>query len=211
MSDSLLQEIDDALKADRAAQLWQKYRSTIVTFVAVVILGTAANSIWQHYRESRGGEMLVAFTDNQKLLESGKADDAAAGFKKIADGAQGELQDLALIWQARALSAAGKKDEAIAALKTAVADGSHGLWTDVACLRLAGLDTKEATCLDAKANSPLASTRAEWAAANAWANGDKDAAIASIEKLIADENTSSDSRERLSQWLNSMKSQKDAK
>ncbi|MFZ4540607.1 MAG: hypothetical protein ACOYNL_02205, partial [Rickettsiales bacterium] len=171
----------------------------------------AANSIWQHQRAKKGGEMLLQLTEAQKLLEGGKADEAATQFGVIAADARGEFKDLALVWKSRALLAANKKLEAIEALKNAVADGSS-LWTDVACLRLAGLDAKAAeTCLNAKANSPLAATRAEWSAANLWAKGDHAGAIAAIEKIMADKNTDTESRERLQQWLNSMKQQQESK
>jgi hypothetical protein len=193
MADNLLQEVDQALRADHAAALWAKHRNTIIAAIAGVILLTAANSVWQHFREVRGGETLQALIESQKLLDDGKPAEA-----------------LALVWQSRALMAQGKKTEAVDALKIAVADGDS-LWADIACLRLGGLDAKAATCLDAKKNSPLASTRAEWAAAQAWAKGDRKVAIASIEKLIADKDTSAEARERLAQWLASMNAQEGKK
>lgn len=210
MADNLLQEVDAALRADRAGALWNQHKKTLITFIVVLILATAANSIWQHYREARGGEMLANLIATQQLLEQGKADEAAQGFKKIADGASGEFKHLALVWESRALFAANKKDEATNALKQAVADG-NSLWSDIACLRLAGLDAKAAeTCLASKNNSPLASTRAEWSAANLWAKGDADGAIAAIEKMLANKETPAESRQRLTQWLATMKAQKTA-
>lgn len=208
MADSLLKEVDDALRADRMSQLWQQNKKLVIAFVIALIVGTAANSAWQHYREVKGGRMLAMLSENQQLLASGKAAEAAAGFKTIADGASGEFKDLALVWESRALLAAGKKDEATEALKLAVADG-NSLWTDIACLRLAGLDSKAAApCLAAKTNSPLAGTRAEWSAANQWANGDKDGAVAAIEKQLADKELLPDARERLTQWLAVIKTEK---
>jgi hypothetical protein len=205
MADQLIQEVDDDLRAERLHRLWQQNKKTLLAFVIALILGTAANAAWQHYREVKGGHMLAMLSENQQLLDAGKPADAVEGFKKIADGAQGEFKDLALVWESRALFAAGKKDEAAEPLKLAVKDGSS-LWTDIACLRLAGLDAKAAEpCLGAKTNSPLASTRAEWSAANQWANGDKDGAIAAIQKQLDDKDLTQDSRERLTQWLAVMK------
>lgn len=211
MADSLLQEVDDDLRAERLNRLWQQNKKTLLAFVIALILGTAANAAWQHYREVKGGHMLAMLSENQQLLEHGKAEDAAKGFKTIADGASGEFKDLALVWESRALFAAGKKDEAAAPLKEAVA-GSSNLWSDIACLRLAGLDANAAvSCLAATSNSPLASTRAEWSAANQWANGDTDGAMAAIEKQLANKDLTQDSRERLTQWLAVMKTDKGAK
>lgn len=210
MADSLLQEVDEALRADRAALLWKKYRATVIAVAALLVLGTALNSGWQYYRQAQGGKALFALTQSQKLLEAGKASEAATSFKAVADGASGELKALALIWQARALVMEGKKDEAAAALNAAVATG-QSVWADIACLRLAGLDSKAGSCLGASSKSPLASTRAEWAAADAWVKGEHEVALAAIDKLIADESASQDARARLLQWRVSMKTQQGAK
>ncbi len=207
MTDQLVQEVDDALRADKFSAFWRQYRTTFYAIAIALVLGTAAHSGWQHYREVKGSEMLGRLSENQQLLASGKAEEAARGFGAIAAGASGEFKDLALLWQARALLAAGDEDAAVSALKAAVAHDSN-LWTDVACLRLAGLDAEAAApCLKAENKSPLASTRAEWSAANLWAKGDHDGAIKATEKLINDPTTSADSRGRLNQWLASMKAQ----
>lgn len=204
MADTLLSEIDEALRADRAGALWAKYRGTVVAVAVAVIVGVAAKSGWQHYREAKGGAMLIKLTDAQKLLEGGKQTEAAKAFGAIAADASGEFKDLALVWQSRALVNAGKKDEAIAPLKEAVAGGSS-LWADIACLRLAGLDAAAAeACLNAKANSPLAATRAEWSAANLWAKGDVAGAKAALEKILADKEISPDAHARVTQWLSIM-------
>ncbi len=211
MADSLLKEVDEALRADRAAAWWKKNRTSIVVFIVALILGTAANSLWQTHRETKGGELLAALSDAKQLLESGKAAEAASGFKTIADGASGEVKDLALVWQSRAHVAAKQNAEAIAALKTAVTDG-HGLWADIACLRLAGLDaTAAAPCLADTTASPLAATRAEWSAANLWAGGKTDDAQTALTQLMTNPETSPDTRARLAQWLASMHAQKGAK
>ncbi len=209
MADSLLKEVDEALRADRAAGLWHSHKKTIVAFIVALILGTAANSAWQHIRHVRGGETLSQLIENQKRLDGGKFEEAAAGFAAIASDNRGELRALAQVWQSRALVAAGKKDEAVAVLKSA-SEGKN-LWSDIACLRLAGLNAKEAACLNIAQDSPLASERAQWNAANAWGNGERDKSIAGLEKLIADESTSQETRARLMQWQASMKAQQGKK
>lgn len=208
-TDSLLREVDEALRADRALSLWQQHRKTIIGMALALVLGTAASNVWQHYREARGGDTLYALSQAEKLLATGKAEEAAAGFKAVADQAGSELKPLAMIWQARALVLAGKPEEAAAALKEAAS--GKGLWADIACLRLAGLNAKEATCLSNAQTSPLASTRAEWAAAEAWAKGDATTAIAALEKIIADPATPPETSARLTQWLAIMKAGKEGK
>ncbi len=204
MTDQLLQEVDQALRADKFSEFLKQYRNLFIAIAIALVLGTALNSAWQHYREAKGSEMLGRLSENERLLGSGKAAEAAKGFGEIAADASGEFKDLALVWQSRALVVAGDKKGAIDALKAAV--NGKSLWNDVACLRLAGLDADAAeTCLKAKDKSPLASTRAEWFAANLWAKGNREDAVIEVEKLLANPNTSADSRARLSEWLTSMK------
>ncbi len=208
VEDSLLREVNDAVRADRALALWNRYRPTVVALVVAVILLTAANSAWHYYRQAQGAKALTQLIESQQLLEAGKAQDAAQGFAAIAQNHSGELRDLARVWQARALLAAGQKETAIAVL-TAAATGGHSLWTDMACLRLAGLDAKAATpCLSAPTATPLVGERAQWSAATQWSLGERDAAVAGIEKLIGAETTTQESRAQLLEWLTIIKAQK---
>ena len=209
MADQMIRDVDDALRADKMHQWWQQNKRAVIAFCVALILGTAANSVWQRQREAKGGHMLAMLSENQQLLASDKAQQAADGFKAIAAEASGEFKDLALVWESRALLASGKKDEAVEPLKEAVSDTSSGLWADIACLRLAGLDANAAApCLSSKNTSPLASTRAEWAAANQWAAGDTNGAISAIQKQLANKDLTTDSRERLTQWLAVMQTEK---
>ena len=206
MADSLIKEVNEALRADRAAGLWHKYKRIIILCAFALLLGTAAHSGWQHYRHVHGGKTLLQFSEGQKQFDAKQFGEAALSFAAIAQDNRGELRELALVWRARALVAADKTSEAIQAL-TAASTGKS-LWADIACLRLAGLDEKAATCLALEHQSPLADERAQWAAANAWATGDPTAAITTLDRLIADEHTSEDTRTQLMQWQAVMKAEK---
>lgn len=204
MADSLLKEVDDALRADRASALWQKHKISIIVFVVALVLGTAANSIWQQQREKHGARTLAALSENQQLLARGDASAAAKGFEKIARDSRGQIKALALVWQARAHRAAKQTPEAIAALKDAAGDG-HTLWNDIACLRLAGLDAAAAApCLSSTKKSPLSAMRSEWSAANLWHSGKSVEAMAALDALIAAADTPLDTKARLEQWRAAM-------
>lgn len=205
MTDHLLQEVDSALRADRAALWWSRYRRWIVLSVAGLILSVAAHSAWQHYAELRGGKMLVRLMAAQTLLEKGEAAAAAEGFAAVAAQAGGDLRALAYTWQARALQADGKGEEALTVLAKAAAEGS-GLWSDIACLRLAGLDVVAAKpCLSADKRSPLAQDRAVVTIAQNWSIGEKAQARAGLEKLLADSGLDEATRQRLESWRTAMK------
>lgn len=201
----LLREVDEALRADRAANLWRQYRKTVLTIAAAIVLGTAAHSGWQHYREAKGGEWLLQLSEGRKLLDSGKTEEAITNFASVASETRGETKALAQVWQARALVVAERHDEAKTLLKAAAV--GNGLWADIACLRLAGLDAGQADCLVAAHASPLAAVRGEWATAGLWQKGEREAALANLEKMIVSPTTSQDARGRLMQWQAVMKAQ----
>lgn len=209
MTDSLLKEVDEALRADRTGALWNRYRLIVILLALALVFATAADSIWQHYRQQLGAQVMLRFNENQRLLKIGKADEAARGFDAIAAAQGGQLRELAQIWQARALVAAGNKSMAIAVLQRAADSGSNSLWSDIACMRLSGLDTVAATpCLTAGNDSPLRIERAQWAAGIAWGKGDSEAALSGIEQLIADPESSQKARAQLTQWLAVVKARK---
>ncbi len=204
MADSLLSEVDADVRAERAAQLWARYRRPLFTAIALIIALTAADSIWQHFAEKRGGALLMRFTEAQALYDQGKAKEAADAFAAIASDARGETKTMAELWQGRALTAANDTAGAIAVFTTA-SSGTPGLWADLACLRLASLDSVAATtCLTSGKETPLLNQRREWEAATLWSAGKHDEAIAILEELATSADTSAAARARISQWLGTM-------
>ena len=51
MSD-ILQEVDEALKQDKMAKLWQDYGRYIIAALVLVVLMTAAKSAYEHYHRT---------------------------------------------------------------------------------------------------------------------------------------------------------------
>jgi len=199
MVDQLLQEVDADLRAERAQQFWRRNRSLIYSAVALILLATAGQVLWEKHREKKGGELFFLMTDGQNLFAQGKFAEAASAFEKAAAESSGEARTLAQLWEGRALQRDGKKDAAIAVLKTAGSERT--LWGDLACLRLAGIDIAAAACLSDTHDSPLAGKRKEWSAANAWSNGNVDEAITIFEELATSSDTSEVTRAEISGWI----------
>lgn len=210
MVDMLLSEVSADVRAERLAQWWMRHRMHLLLLVMAIILGSIGSTVWQHYQDKRGGELLLQFNQGQEMLDGGKNAEAAKVFGGIAQQTKGDVHSLARIWQARALAAAGSKDEAADILRqTAYADA--GLWSDIACLRLAGVDFKAADCLNDKKTSPLAAERAQWAAAGAWASGNSEQATMILNKLIDDKTTSAAMRAHAQSWLTTVNAPKERK
>lgn len=211
MVDSLLSEVDADVRAERAAQLWARWRRPLFTAIALVVALTAADSIWNSIAEKRGGARMIRMTEAHALYEQGKPKEAAEAFAAIAADTGGELTTLATLWQGRALVAANEKDAAIAAF-TAAAAGTPGLWSDLACLRLASLDNAAAKdCLASTKETPLLNQRREWQAANQWAAGEREQAIKTLEELATSPETSKEASAQINQWLGTLRAESSQK
>lgn len=203
---TLFSEVDADVRAERAAALWARYRYVLLSLALALIVGVAAYSVWNHLAEKRGGELLLAFTKAQELYSEESFPEAATAFDAIANQTSGDTKTLARLWQGRALAASDKKPEAIQILASA-AKGSS-LWADLACLRLASLDSASAAdCLTATTDSPLASQRHEWQAAGAWEAGKREEAITILEQLATSPDTAESARGRISAWLATIRAQ----
>lgn len=203
MSDQLLEEIDNALRADRMAALWRRYRRVVWLLAAAILLLAAADAARNYWREHQGRATLLALEDAKRLLKQGKTEEAAMGFAAVAEQQSGDTRAVAQIWQARAWVAEGKATQA-APLLQAVAKGDS-VWADVACLRLASLNAALASsCLSAKQASPLAVTRQQWAIASRWQAGDVAGAKAALDALIADAATDANLKLQLARWRAAM-------
>jgi len=204
VDDSLLREVNEDVRAERLMAAWRQYRSLLLVVVVSIVVATVGHTLWNNYRTARGGEWFTQLSQAQTQLGAGKFADAEKGFAAVAQAASGDLKALAEIWQARALIAQGKTAEASAVLQATTAHAT-GLWGDIACLRLAAVDAKAATCLGKTQSSPLKWQRTQWAVAERWHAGEVDKAIAMLDDLVKTNDIPEAARTELAQWLVTMK------
>lgn len=170
--DSLLREVDEALRADKLAALWQQSKQPLLYAVIAILVLTAANSIWRHFEDKKAAAAMTRLDAAISGFQGGGRADAAKEFGAIAEDMSGERRDVALLWQAKAYEAMGQEKDAIAPL-TEVAKGHSGdlLWRDLACLRLMGLTDEVPASCSSGDNSPLRALRDEWRAGQLWQTG----------------------------------------
>jgi len=204
--DSLLREVDDAVRHDRMLALWQRYRQPLFAAAIALVVATAGGSVWNGYQEKKAGESMQQFAIAQAQYDAGAYKDAADSFATTADIAlKGELRDLAQLWEARALEAGGKKNAAVKRLEELATNPQGGdlVWRDLACLRLVGIDSSKTACLKDGA-SPLAGERDLVRAAVLWQDGKADEAAALLTKLANDPNANDSVRTRAQQYLSAV-------
>ncbi|MFZ4125899.1 MAG: hypothetical protein ACOYJ2_07530 [Rickettsiales bacterium] len=189
-NDSLLREVDEAIRQDRLMGLWNHLKMPIIYASIALILVTAGTSIWKHYQQAQAEKITLALANAQSLYAAKRYDQAAKDFEAITHQARGELADATNLWQARALLGAKKDKPALRVLQNIVLapEGKDLFWRDIACLHLMGLvktaDEMPSQCRG-KTASPLAPVLQQIYAASLWQAGDEKAARALLDALAS--------------------------
>lgn len=202
-TDSLLREVDDAVRHDRMVALWRKYRAPLLAAAIALIVVTAGAGLWKGYQEKRAGEAMQQFTIAQQRYASGEFARAADDFATTADMApRAALRDLAHLWQGRALAQQGKTAKAIAVFESVATapEGDDLIWRDMACLHLVGLDSTKTECLKA-GDSPLAGERDLVRAALLWQDGKSEEAASILTRIATTPAYSETLRNRARDYL----------
>lgn len=196
--DSLLRDVEDAIRHDRMMALWRTYRGPLFAAAAALVVATAGSALWKTYEKNRAGEAMQQFTIAQQRYEAGDFKAAADDFATTAEiGMGGALRDLAHLWQGRALIADGRTQEAVTVLEQVATapEGDDAIWSDLACLHLVGIAPTKTDCLKA-GDSPLAGERALVRAASLWQQGKMEEAAALLDSIAANASYSESLRSR---------------
>lgn len=206
MADSLLQEVDDDVRRARMQALWNQYRKPALFALILLIVATTGASLWKDYQEKKAGEAMLILDQGITAYEAGDHARAQRHFSAMAEQTDGELNDLARLWHARALASDGHAADAIRIL-TELAKNPHGkdfIWRDMACLRLMGANAEVPEICATTGDSPLKTTRLEWQAAQLWQQGKAEEARTLMQAVAADETAPQDQRDRARNMLSAL-------
>jgi len=94
MSD-IFQEVDEDVRRDKAAELWEKYQFVVYAAAALIVLATAAYRVYD-YRQTASRQAAGAIFQQALTLDSqGKSAEADAELKKLAADAPAGYRTLA--------------------------------------------------------------------------------------------------------------------
>lgn len=211
MADLLLNEVDADIRAEKLERFWQHWRTPIALFCILLIVGTAADQLWQRYREHRGAEWFATLSAAQKRLSQGRQMEAKEDFVKVAAEAKGDAKTIAQLWVGRVALAQNNAAEASAAFKAA-SEAKPSLWSDLGCLRLAAVDAPQALgCLNANTDTPLRAKRQLWGAAILSGQDKSPEALAQLSALANDSSLSDTERAQAAQWASALQPEVQAK
>lgn len=143
MSD-IFQEIDEELRRENFAKLWQRYGVYVVAAAVVVVLVVAGSMGWRQYqlhqRQAEGERYATALD----LARQGKDKDAAEIFTGLARQAGGGYAALARLEEAAIKGRSGDVAGAVALYNAVAADGSvDPAFRDMATLLAAQYELKD--------------------------------------------------------------------
>lgn len=193
--DALIRELEEEVRREKLAKLWQKYGTHILAVVALIVAGIGGGQWWvaqqRQAAEQAGGRFLKA----TQLATDGKADEAAKALEEIAKGSARSYAVLAELRLAGEAAQAGRKDDALKLLeKIAAGDTVDPMLKDYAALQAATLKlgtpgwTAAANRINdlTRSSSPWRFSARELKGLAAFEAGDLDAAREAFEPLLTD-------------------------
>ncbi len=145
MSD-IFREIDEELRRDNIAKLWERYGQYLVGLAVVAVLITAGIAGWREYQARLQRADSVRYAAGIELVQKNELARAADDFAALARDSGGGRATLARLQEAALRARSGDDQAAIAAYKGIAADASNdGVYRDLATLLAAlhGLKSSE--------------------------------------------------------------------
>lgn len=133
---SLLQEIDEALRADKAYNFWKRYGKVIIGACAGIVVLTAISSFWKSHLRSEQMKHTHLMLKASTLAASADYSGAPGVLDESKDWPS-SMDGIAKLQKADLLFKAGKRDKAAELLKEVQASsGVDSALRDLAALRL---------------------------------------------------------------------------
>ncbi|WP_198373754.1 tetratricopeptide repeat protein, partial [Roseomonas rosulenta] len=166
----IFDEVEEDLRAERAARLWKRFAAPLIGALVLVIAGVAGWQGWQWYEGRQRDAAAAAFLAAHRAAEAEGADLPAMGarFEAMAPGSPAGYRTIALLRAAALKAETGDRDGALALYDRVASDtAADPLYRDLASLMwvLRSIDSGDPAVLAARI-APLArpgQPRGAWA------------------------------------------------
>ncbi|MGE0212226.1 MAG: tetratricopeptide repeat protein [Parvibaculaceae bacterium] len=206
MSDeSLFREVDEDIRREQLAKLWERFGTLIIAVSLLVILGVAGFKGWQYWQRVQNEAAATRYFEALSLREQGKAAESDAALKEIGVGGHGGFATLARLQEAASLAEQGKAEDAVKAYDAIAADTSIAAeFRDLARIKAGYLVAGTASPEELKTrlqsldrpDSPWLNAVRELKGTAAYRAGDYVEADRLMNEIIADPNAPQATRQR---------------
>jgi len=111
-NDSLYREVEEEIRRERMAKLWDKYGVYVVALGALLLAGIGGYQLWQGRQATLANEGGALYNVATRDLAAGKSEEALKMYQTLAEGGHRGYATLALLQEAGADIKAGKPDDA---------------------------------------------------------------------------------------------------
>ena len=200
----IFQEVDEEVRREQLKKLWERYGNHLIALCILVVVGVGAWRGYEWWQAKQAAQSGVAFEQAVALAQSGKHEEAAAAFAKLASEGTASYRVLARLREAAELASSDKK-AATAAYQTIATDKNAGqVIQDLAAVRAALLQVDAAPYSELRASlepltasdRPFRHSAREVLALSAWKAGDAAETRRWTEMMMADPLTPPDTRSR---------------
>ena len=193
----IFHEVDEEVRREQLKKLWERYGNYLIAGCIVIVLGVGAWRGYQWWQAKQAAQSGAAFEQAVTLAETGKHQEAADAFAKLASDGTSGYRVLARLRQAAEL-APTDRNAAVAAYDAIATDNRTGqIVQDLAAVRAAFLlvDSAPYSEILQRLEPVTAVDRAfrhsarEILALSAWKAGDMAAARRWTEMIMTDPQT----------------------
>lgn len=204
MSDeiNLLQEIDEALRADKAMQFWKSYGKWVLAGCVTVVALVAVSAFWNNYLNEQNMRETHVLIQADELVKHEKYDEASKLIESWSEWSEHHVT-LAKLVNGQIYAKAGKREKAIELFKEVAASirPEEAALRDSALLRLHAL-TGEVLPASAEADGAVFALRAkEIKAAQLLEAGKKKEAADVLQSILVSAPNYSSERDRARELL----------
>jgi hypothetical protein len=137
--DSIFREVDEELRREQMAAIWNKYGVYFIAGAALIVVIVGGYNVYNWWSETRAAQNGQAQFAAIELVSEKKNSEALEAFKKVADETGGGYETLATLEMAAIHAQEGRKSEAVALYDKVAASGADPFLRDFAQLQAATL------------------------------------------------------------------------
>ena len=143
-SDSLIREVEEELRRERIAKLWEQYGTYVIGAAVAIVVGVGGYKYWQARTQAAAESAGAQYEQATKLFSSGKPSEAAKALKTLSQGGHAGYAILAKLRLAGRAIEDKKPGDAVTYYEQIAKDpDAEQLFRDFAVLQIASLKLTE--------------------------------------------------------------------